>query len=118
ARGLAVDRSGNVYVTGQSNATWGSPVRAYTAGRDAFVAKLSAPIPICHKGDGDGDAEEHSSGKNEHHHFHKKSSCDDPDDNENDNVRSDDDRGSHFQSTSFTSSTYTIHAASQAITIV
>ena len=33
ARGIAVDGSGNVYVAGSSAATWGSPVRAYTAGR-------------------------------------------------------------------------------------
>ena len=29
--GIAVDGSGNVYVAGYSDATWGSPVRAYTA---------------------------------------------------------------------------------------
>ena len=40
--GIAVDVSGNVYVTGLSNATWGSPVRAYTANNDAFVAKLDS----------------------------------------------------------------------------
>jgi hypothetical protein len=40
--GLAVDASGNVYVTGMSKAVWGSPVRAYTGGQDAFVAKLDA----------------------------------------------------------------------------
>ena len=28
---IAVDGSGNVYVAGRSDATWGSPVRAYTA---------------------------------------------------------------------------------------
>ena len=38
--GIAVDGSGNIYVVGHSTATWGSPVRAYTAGADAFVAKL------------------------------------------------------------------------------
>ena len=42
---IAVDASGNVYVNGPSGygtaPTWGSPVRAYTAGiSDAFVAKL------------------------------------------------------------------------------
>ena len=42
--GIAVDGSGNIYVTGDSNATWGSPVRAhYGAGNtDAFVAKLDS----------------------------------------------------------------------------
>jgi len=39
---IAVDAAGNVYVTGSSNATWGAPVRAYTGGLDAFVAKLDA----------------------------------------------------------------------------
>ena len=38
--GIAVDTSGNVYVTGYSSATWGSPVRPYTAGIDGFAAKL------------------------------------------------------------------------------
>jgi uncharacterized delta-60 repeat protein len=40
-RAIAVDTSGNVYVTGYSEATWGSPIRAYTAGDDCFVAKLA-----------------------------------------------------------------------------
>lgn len=44
--GIAADSDGNVHVAGTSNATWGSPVRGYTSGRDAFVAR----IPIC--GDG------------------------------------------------------------------
>ena len=29
---IAVDNSANIYVAGDSDATWGSPVRAYTAG--------------------------------------------------------------------------------------
>ena len=37
---IAVDSSGNSYVTGQSEAAWGSPVNAYQGGIDAFVAKL------------------------------------------------------------------------------
>jgi hypothetical protein len=40
--GIAVDGSGNVYPTGQSDAAWGSPARAYTSGVDAFAAKLSS----------------------------------------------------------------------------
>ncbi len=41
--GMAVDGSGNVYVAGNySTATWGSPVRAYTSGKDAFAAKLDS----------------------------------------------------------------------------
>jgi alpha-tubulin suppressor-like RCC1 family protein len=43
--GVAVDGSGNVYVSGLSSASWGSPVRAYSSGYDAFVAKISdAPV--------------------------------------------------------------------------
>ena len=38
---VAVDGSGNVYVGGYSNATWGSPARAFTSGQDAFAAKLA-----------------------------------------------------------------------------
>jgi hypothetical protein len=39
--GIAVDGSGDIYVAGSSDVTWGSPVRPYTAGGDAFVAKLT-----------------------------------------------------------------------------
>ncbi len=39
---VAVDGSGNVYVAGVSDATWGSPLNAYAGGGgDAFVAKLN-----------------------------------------------------------------------------
>ena len=37
---IAVDGSGNVYVTGYSSATWGNPLRAFSGSFDAFVAKL------------------------------------------------------------------------------
>jgi len=40
--GLAVDASGNVYVTGRSDATWGSPIRPYSGQYDAFITKLDA----------------------------------------------------------------------------
>ena len=40
--GVVVDESGNIYVTGISNAAWGTPVRNYTGAADAFVAKLDA----------------------------------------------------------------------------
>ncbi|WP_321438017.1 SBBP repeat-containing protein [uncultured Bacteroides sp.] len=40
--GVTVDASGNVYVCGSSTASWGSPLRAYSGGSDAFVAKLSS----------------------------------------------------------------------------
>jgi hypothetical protein len=39
--GIAVDGSGNVYITGYSNATWGTPFNAHAGGYDAFVAKIS-----------------------------------------------------------------------------
>ncbi|MEO8035566.1 MAG: SBBP repeat-containing protein, partial [Acidobacteriota bacterium] len=38
---LALDGAGNVYVTGYSTSTWGTPLRAYSGGYEAFVAKLS-----------------------------------------------------------------------------
>jgi len=40
-RGIAVDAAGNVYVTGDSSATWGTPVRPFGGSFDAFVAKLN-----------------------------------------------------------------------------
>ncbi len=42
AYAAAADASGNLYLIGDSDATWGSPVRSYAGGGDAFVAKLSA----------------------------------------------------------------------------
>jgi hypothetical protein len=42
--GIAIDGSGNIYVTGTSNYSWGSPVNPFTGSvetPDAFVAKLS-----------------------------------------------------------------------------
>jgi hypothetical protein len=41
-QGIAVDGGGNVLAAGYSTATWGSPVRAYTGGEDAFAAKLTS----------------------------------------------------------------------------
>ena len=32
--------TGNVYVSGESDATWGSPIRGFTTGIDAFVANF------------------------------------------------------------------------------
>ncbi len=42
ANGVAVDSDGNVYVTGQSVATWGSPLRAFAGDWDTYVAKLDS----------------------------------------------------------------------------
>ena len=42
---IDVDGSGNVYVAGWSNISWGSPVRSYTASDDAFAAKLAGNSP-------------------------------------------------------------------------
>ena len=42
ASGIAVDASANVYVSGWSDTTWGSPVRAYSSGIDAYAAKLNS----------------------------------------------------------------------------
>ncbi|MCP4336359.1 MAG: tandem-95 repeat protein, partial [Mycoplasma sp.] len=41
-KSVAVDGSGNVYVAGWSNATWGSPIDAYTGSNGAFAAKLNS----------------------------------------------------------------------------
>ena len=40
--GIAVDSSGNVYVAGTSNTSWGSPLQAFGGGVDAFAAKLDS----------------------------------------------------------------------------
>jgi hypothetical protein len=39
---IAVDDAGNIYVAGTSTAAWGSPLRAFAGGTDAFVARLDA----------------------------------------------------------------------------
>jgi hypothetical protein len=39
---IALDGSGNVYVGGTSNATWGAPLIPYVAGGDAFAARLDS----------------------------------------------------------------------------
>ena len=41
AYAIDLDSSNNVYVAGDSTATWGTPVRAYSSGTEAFVAKLN-----------------------------------------------------------------------------
>jgi hypothetical protein len=37
---MAIDADGNVYVAGESNATWGAPVNPHAGSVDAFVVKL------------------------------------------------------------------------------
>jgi len=38
---ITADRSGNLYIAGQSTATWGSPVTPYSTSEDVFVANLN-----------------------------------------------------------------------------
>ena len=40
--GIAVDGSGNIYITGMSSSTWGIPLNPFSGYVDAFVAKLNA----------------------------------------------------------------------------
>lgn len=37
---IALDKSGNIYVTGYSNVTWDTPIRSFTGNGDAYAAKL------------------------------------------------------------------------------
>jgi YD repeat-containing protein len=49
AYGLALGEEGNVYLAGYGNATWGTPLRAYTASNDGFVARVNtedAPLIV------------------------------------------------------------------------
>ena len=41
-RGIVVDSNGNIYIVGDSDMSWGTPVNAYSGGSDAFVAKLNS----------------------------------------------------------------------------
>jgi hypothetical protein len=41
-RAIAVNVSGVIYVAGDSSATWGTPLRAYTASSDVMVARLDS----------------------------------------------------------------------------
>src|SRR5207302_4627025 len=80
--GIALGRSGNVYVTGSTDSanfptTPGAFDTTYNGGAftgDGFVAKLEVPAgePGCRRGDGDGEAGEKGSGRKSRFHFHKK----------------------------------------------
>lgn len=43
--GGIIIRGGNIFVTGRSNQTWGSPIRAYTGDYDAFAARILFETP-------------------------------------------------------------------------
>ena len=45
-RGIAVSATGDVYVAGESDSTWGAPVNAYAGEKDVFVAKLRPELVI------------------------------------------------------------------------
>ena len=49
--GIALDGSNNLYITGYSDSTWGSPLQAFTGGTDTYVTKINGdplppPVPI------------------------------------------------------------------------
>jgi hypothetical protein len=47
AQGDGIDyRAGVIYVTGTSNTTWDTPINAYTAGNDSFLATLDASTGV------------------------------------------------------------------------
>jgi hypothetical protein len=79
----------------------------------------SLRIGVCRQGDGDGEVDDEQSGNMRHVHFHKKSSCENPSDTQDDNVQSfDENSGTHFESSAFTSSTYSFDENSETITIL
>ncbi len=41
-RGISVDGNGSIYLTGGSDQTWGTPIRAYQGSGDSFVIKLTS----------------------------------------------------------------------------
>ena len=106
-----------------------SDVIGVTVGGNAYGWFVQNEIPdlaidnslrtgLCHSGDGDGEVEERDSHKMHHQHFHKNSTCGGQG-GEEDNVNSDDeDSGSHFESNSVQSSTFTADEDSQAVTML
>lgn len=62
-RGIARDGSGNIYVTGISSTTWGTPIRAFSGfNNDAFVAKLDSNGALLWNTFLGGDSVDHSTG--------------------------------------------------------
>ena len=53
-RGLAVSDSGDVFMTGTSNATWGTPVNVYAGANDLCLVKYSQPTKIFVDADANG----------------------------------------------------------------
>lgn len=46
-RGITLDRNGNIYVTGFGEATWGSPLHAYSGNSDILIMKFQQfPWPM------------------------------------------------------------------------
>jgi hypothetical protein len=41
-----MQENGDIFAVGESDGSWGNPVRAYAAGWDAFVVKLSEPVVV------------------------------------------------------------------------
>ena len=126
AGSLAVDFDILQKSTGATVAHWtilpGHAISAVGGNRYGwFVIEEISDLPIdnslrtglCHKGDGDGEVDDNNSHKG-HFRFHKNS-CD----GSNDDVEEDDDSsGSHFQSTSTDSATFTPGEDNQTVTMI
>ncbi|MDD3814725.1 MAG: SBBP repeat-containing protein [Desulfocapsaceae bacterium] len=41
-KAIALDNTGNIHLAGYSNASWGTPINAFTGGSDAYAAKLNS----------------------------------------------------------------------------
>ena len=59
---IAVDSVGNIYVAGDSGATWGSPIRAYSMGLDGFAAKIDGTGVLVWNTFLGGNGQDHSRG--------------------------------------------------------
>jgi len=126
AGSLAVDFDILQQSTGASVAHWtivpGHPISGVGGNRYGwFVIEEIPDLPIdnslrtglCHQADGDGEVQGKDS-SNHHFHFHKNS-CGGTDDNLSEDNNS---SGSHFQSTSMNSATFTPDDDNQTVTII